>query len=87
MNLKIQSLLLFPSGGQKQPVLPFLPHNPNLVIGIRFFEDINFSFLLKAKLMFMPVHGSYLAAVIAILVFVLLLLLQTDLLASNNRYL
>lgn len=37
--------------------------------------------------MFMPVHGSYLAAVIAILVFVLLLLLQTDLLASNNRYL
>ncbi|CAH3027483.1 unnamed protein product [Porites evermanni] len=42
---------------------------------------------MKAKLMFMPVHGSYLAAVIAILVFVLLLLLQTDLLASNNRYL
>lgn len=42
---------------------------------------------MKAKLMFMPVHGSYLAAVIAILVFVLLLLLQTDLVASNNRYL
>ena len=36
--------------------------------------------------MFMPVHGSYLAAVIAILVFVLLLLLQTDILASDNRY-
>ena len=36
--------------------------------------------------MFVPVHGSYLAAVIAILVFVLLLLLQTDILAGDNRY-
>lgn len=42
---------------------------------------------MKAKLLFMPVHGSYLAGVIALFVFVILLLLQTNIIAGNNRYL
>lgn len=41
---------------------------------------------MKAKLMFMPVQASYLAAVVALLVFVLLLLLQTDVIADGNQY-
>ena len=36
--------------------------------------------------MFMPVQASYLAAVVALLVFVLLLLLQTDVIADGNQY-
>ncbi|KAK2566498.1 hypothetical protein P5673_009109 [Acropora cervicornis] len=42
---------------------------------------------MKAKLLFMPVHGSYLASVIALFVFVILLLLQTNIIAGNDRYL
>lgn len=44
-------------------------------------------FILQAKLLFMPVHGSYLAGVIALFLFVLLLLLQTNIIAGNNHYL
>jgi len=42
---------------------------------------------MKAKLLFMPVQGSYLAGVVALLVFVLLLMLQTNFLAGDNHYL
>ncbi|XP_068685705.1 uncharacterized protein [Montipora foliosa] len=42
---------------------------------------------MKAKLLFMPVQGSYLAGFIALFVFVLLLMLQTNIIAGNNHYL
>ncbi|KAJ7330667.1 hypothetical protein OS493_022282 [Desmophyllum pertusum] len=42
---------------------------------------------MKAKLLFMPVQGSFLSGVAALMVFVLLLMLQSGILAGRNRYL
>ena len=43
--------------------------------------------MLQAKLLFMPVQGSFLSGVAALMVFVLLLMLQSGVLARDNLYL
>lgn len=43
--------------------------------------------LSQAKLLFMPVQGSFLSGVGALLVFVLLLMLQSGVIAGSNMYL
>lgn len=43
--------------------------------------------LSQAKLLFMPVQGSFLSGVAALLVFVLLLMLQSGVIAGRNMYL
>jgi len=43
--------------------------------------------LSQAKLLFMPVQGSFLSGVAALLVFVLLLMLQSGVIAGSNMYL
>ena len=45
MNFKIQSLLLFPSGGQKQPVSPCLPTTQTLLLALDFLKIIIFLFI------------------------------------------
>lgn len=43
--------------------------------------------LSQAKLLFMPVQGSFLSGVAALIVFVLLLMLQSGVIAGSNMYL